>query len=220
MGKRRQQVRLVGLALALALVAAACGGGDDEGGGGDQQATPEKGGVLRAAISDFGFTNGFDRRVRRRGDRPLRGDDPNLMGVKHVAGPPATSSSRPGRGPRQDLSGRPEVHLQAEVGRQVGAAAGPRRHLRGRRLRLPADQHGPAGRPVRLLQRRRQGMDGKAKSAETKISGIETPDDQTIIFNLEKPTGDFLYRLDHAGRRADPKEVAKCFTRPATTAAT
>jgi len=63
MGKRRrQQARLVGLALALALVAAACGGGDDNGGGGGsgQQATPEKGGVLRTGISDFGFTNGFD----------------------------------------------------------------------------------------------------------------------------------------------------------------
>ena len=60
MGKRRQQVRLVGLALALALVAAACGGGDDEGGGGEQHATPKTGGVLRTAISDFGFTNGFD----------------------------------------------------------------------------------------------------------------------------------------------------------------
>ncbi|HEV3463444.1 MAG TPA: hypothetical protein VG846_05625, partial [Actinomycetota bacterium] len=52
----------MGLALALALVAAACGGGggDDEGGGGQQQATAERGGVLRTAISDFGFTNGFD----------------------------------------------------------------------------------------------------------------------------------------------------------------
>ena len=60
MGKRRQQVRLVGLALALALVAAACGGGDDEGGGGDASTTAEKGGVLRTAITDFGFTNGFD----------------------------------------------------------------------------------------------------------------------------------------------------------------
>src|SRR5919202_1987211 len=28
-----------------------------------------------------------------------------------------------------------------------------------------------------------------------KISGIETPDDQTITFKLTKPTGDFLYRL-------------------------
>jgi peptide/nickel transport system substrate-binding protein len=61
MGKRRQSLRLVGLALALALVAAACGGGDDNGGGGgDQQAAPERGGVLRTGISDFGFTNGFD----------------------------------------------------------------------------------------------------------------------------------------------------------------
>src|SRR5829696_9422319 len=60
MGKRRQRLRLVGLALALALVAAACGGGDDEGGGGGQTATPEKGGVLRTAITNFGFTNGFD----------------------------------------------------------------------------------------------------------------------------------------------------------------
>ena len=59
-----------------------------------------------------------------------------------------------------------------------------------------ADQHRPHG---------RQGQ-----VADTKISGIETPDDQTIIFNLEKPTGDFLYRA-HAGHRADPEEVAKCF---------
>jgi ABC-type glycerol-3-phosphate transport system substrate-binding protein len=47
MGKRRQYVRLVGLALALALVAAACGGGDEESsGGGGSTATPERGGVL------------------------------------------------------------------------------------------------------------------------------------------------------------------------------
>jgi ABC-type glycerol-3-phosphate transport system substrate-binding protein len=61
MGKRRQ-LRLVGLALALALVAAACGGGGDEGGDdGDQQAaTAQKGGVLRMATTDFGYTNGFD----------------------------------------------------------------------------------------------------------------------------------------------------------------
>ena len=56
-----------------------------------------------------------------------------------------------------------------------------------------------------------KGMDGKAKSAETKISGIETPDDQTIIFNLEKPTGDFLYRLNMPAAGPIPEEVAKCF---------
>ena len=61
MGKRRQSLRLVGLALALALVAAACGGGGNQSStSGGQQATPQKGGVLRTGISDFGFTNGFD----------------------------------------------------------------------------------------------------------------------------------------------------------------
>ncbi len=58
-----------------------------------------------------------------------------------------------------------------------------------------------------------KGMDGKAKSAETKISGIETPDDQTIIFNLEKPTGDFLYRLNMPAAAPIPEEVGKCFTK-------
>ena len=90
MGKRRQQVRLVGLALALALVAAACGGGDDEGGGGEQQATPEKGGVLRTAISDFGFTNGFDPTGEYVAVAiGLYGAmERTLMGTKHIAGPP------------------------------------------------------------------------------------------------------------------------------------
>jgi len=60
MGKRRQCLRLVGLALAVALVAAACGGGDGGGDGGQQAPAAQKGGVLRTATTDFGFTNGFD----------------------------------------------------------------------------------------------------------------------------------------------------------------
>jgi ABC-type glycerol-3-phosphate transport system substrate-binding protein len=60
MGKRRQQVRLVGLALALALVAAACGGNDNESSSsGGQQTTPQRGGVLRTALPDLGFFSGF-----------------------------------------------------------------------------------------------------------------------------------------------------------------
>jgi peptide/nickel transport system substrate-binding protein len=86
MGKRRQRLRLVGLALAVALLAAACGGGD-EGGGGTQQATPQRGGVLRTAQSDFGLTNGFDPT----GEYIASGIDfygamlRTLMGYKHVA---------------------------------------------------------------------------------------------------------------------------------------
>jgi hypothetical protein len=91
MGKRRQQVRLVGLALALALVAAACGGGDNESSSSSgQQATPQRGGVLRTAITDFGFTNGFDPTgeyvavaIGLYGAMTR-----TLMGTKHIAGPP------------------------------------------------------------------------------------------------------------------------------------
>ena len=90
MGKRRQRLRLVGLALALALVAAACGGGDDEGGGDQQQATAEKGGVLRTATTDFGFTNGFDPTGEYLGSAfTLYGAlVRTLVSYKHIAGPP------------------------------------------------------------------------------------------------------------------------------------
>ena len=39
-----------------------------------------------------------------------------------------------------------------------------------------------------------KGMDGKTNSPKP-VSGIETPDDSTIVFHPTKPTGDFLYRL-------------------------
>src|SRR4029077_17052280 len=45
------------------------------------------------------------------------------------------------------------------------------------------------------------------------ISGIQTPDDKTIIFQLTQPTGDFLYRLAMSAAAAMPPEVAGCFTK-------
>jgi len=55
-----------------------------------------------------------------------------------------------------------------------------------------------------------KGMDGQQKKP-TPVEGIETPDDSTIIFHLEKPTGDLLYRLAMPATAAMPKEVAGCF---------
>ena len=43
------------------------------------------------------------------------------------------------------------------------------------------------------------------------ISGISTPNDQTIIFHLTQPTGDFLARLTLPATAPIPEEVAKCF---------
>jgi peptide/nickel transport system substrate-binding protein len=58
-----------------------------------------------------------------------------------------------------------------------------------------------------------EGMTGAAKKPEP-ISGIETPDDSTIIFHLTAPTGDFLSRVSMPATAAIPPEVAGCFTTP------
>jgi peptide/nickel transport system substrate-binding protein len=56
-----------------------------------------------------------------------------------------------------------------------------------------------------------QGMQDVADGKATTISGITTPDDQTITFNLTQPTGDFLYRMSMPATAPIPEEVAKCF---------
>jgi peptide/nickel transport system substrate-binding protein len=218
MGKRRQQARLVGLALALALVAAACGGGDDEGGGGDgQSATPQKGGVLRTAVSDFGFTNGFDPTGEYLGSAiDLYGAmERTLMGYKHVAGPPGNETvpdlaSAPPEvssdGLKYTFKLKPGVKWSPPLDRDVTSKDVAYAFQRINATPLVA-QYGFWYYGVV------KGMNGKAKSADEKVSGIETPDDQTIIFNLEKPIGSFLYRLAMPAAAPIPEEVAKCFTK-------
>jgi len=216
MGKKRQQVRLVGLALALALVAAACGGGDDEGGGGgEQQTTAEKGGVLRTAISDFGFTNGFDPTGEYVAVAiGLYGAmSRTLMGTKHIADAPgnelfpdlaAAAPEISSDGLKYTFKLKPGVKWAPPLDRDVTSKDVAYAFQRMNAAPLVA-QYGF------YYFGTIKGMDGKAKSAETKISGIETPDDQTIIFNLEKPTGDFLYRLNMPAAAPIPEEVGKCF---------
>ncbi|MFN2591179.1 MAG: ABC transporter substrate-binding protein, partial [Actinomycetota bacterium] len=58
-----------------------------------------------------------------------------------------------------------------------------------------------------------EGMDGAKDNMPADISGIETPDDSTIIFHLTQPTGDFLYRLAMPATAPIPEEVAGCFDR-------
>ncbi len=218
MGKRRQQVRLVGLALALALVAAACGGGgDDEGGGGQQQATAERGGVLRTAISDFGFTNGFDptgeyvavalglyTAMNRTlmGTRLIAGAAGNELVPDLAAAEPEISSD----GLTYTFKLKPGVKWAPPLDRDVTSKDVAYAFQRINAAPLVA-QYGFYYTGVI------KGLDGKAKSAATEVSGIETPDDQTIVFNLEKPTGDFLYRLSMPAAAPIPEEVGKCFTK-------
>jgi peptide/nickel transport system substrate-binding protein len=218
MGKRRQRLRLVGLALALALVAAACGGGDDEGGGGDQQqAAAEKGGVLRTATTDFGFTNGFDPTGEYLGSAfTMYGAlVRTLVTYKHIAGPPgnelhpdlATEVPQPtDNGLTYTYKLKPNVKFAPPLDRAVTSKDIAYAFQRINAQPLAA-QYGFYYFGVI------EGMDGKAKSAATEVSGIQTPDDQTIIFKLTKPTGDFNYRLAMPATGAIPEEVAKCHTK-------
>jgi peptide/nickel transport system substrate-binding protein len=217
MGKRRQYVRLVGLALALALVAAACGGGDNESSTSGQQATPQKGGVLRVATSDFSFTNGFDPTGEYVGSAiDLYGAmERTLMGYKHVAGPPGNEvvpdlASAPPQvssdGLKYTFKLKPGVKWAPPLNRAVTSKDVAYAFQRINAASLVA-QYGLWYNGVI------KGMNGKAKTVDEKVSGIETPDDQTIIFNLEKPTGSFLYRLSMPAAAPIPQEVAKCFTK-------
>jgi peptide/nickel transport system substrate-binding protein len=43
------------------------------------------------------------------------------------------------------------------------------------------------------------------------VSGIETPDDNTLVVHLTKPTGDFNYRMAMPATAPIPKEVGDCF---------
>lgn len=52
---------------------------------------------------------------------------------------------------------------------------------------------------------------GLSAKGENEISGIEAPDDQTIVFTLTQETGDFLFRLSMPAAAPIPEEVAKCF---------
>jgi peptide/nickel transport system substrate-binding protein len=77
--------------------------------------------------------------------------------------------------------------------------------------RLANPKIGSFGYPLyyEVIEGFKEVEDGKAKS----VSGIETPDDKTIVFHLTKPAGDFLYRVAMAAAGPIPAEVADCFTK-------
>jgi peptide/nickel transport system substrate-binding protein len=214
MGKRRQRLRLVGLALAVAMVAAACGGGDGGGDGGQQAPAAQKGGVLRTATTDFGFTNGFDVTGEYLGSAfTLYGAlVRTLVTYKHVAGAAgnelqpdlATEVPQPtDNGLTYTFKLKPNVKFAPPLDRAVTSKDIAYAFQRINATALAA-QYGFYYHNII------KGMDGKAKSADTKISGIETPDDQTIVFHLDKAAGDFLYRLAMPATGAIPEEVASC----------
>jgi peptide/nickel transport system substrate-binding protein len=55
------------------------------------------------------------------------------------------------------------------------------------------------------------GWDAVANGTAKTVSGITTPDDQTIVFKLTKPVGDFNLRMSMPATAPIPQEVGSCF---------
>ncbi|HJP66226.1 MAG TPA: ABC transporter substrate-binding protein [Actinomycetota bacterium] len=208
---------LLALSSILVLVAAACGGGTQEGPRGPGGSIGD-GGVYRTAIEDFGFTGAFDPTGEYLGTAwglysqlMLR----TLVTYKHVKG---TAGDDLVPDIATDLGKVSSDGLTYTFTLKNGITYGPplSREITSkdieyafRRIETSAlvAQYGFYYDGVI------EGMDGAQDKMPADISGIDTPDDHTIVFHLEQATGDFLYRLAMPATAPIPEEVGKCFTR-------
>jgi peptide/nickel transport system substrate-binding protein len=215
--KRRRFLGAVAVASVFAIAAAACGGKSTTTSNTSSQ-TPKKGGVYRTAIEDFGFTGAFDPTGEYLGTAfglysqlLIR----NLVSYDHIEGTPgdkivpdlATDTGKVSSdGLTYTFTLKDGVKFGPPLDRAITSKDVAYAFQRINTKALVA-QYGFYYDGVI------KGMDGTAKSADQTISGIETPDDKTIIFHLVQPTGDFLYRLAMPAAAPIPPEVGKCFTK-------
>jgi peptide/nickel transport system substrate-binding protein len=216
--RSRRRLGWTGFALAMALVAAACGGGGGGGGGNRGNAAPaQRGGVFRTALDDFGLTGGFDptgeyvsiafnsfHALLRTlvGTKFTGGTEGNKLFPDLASAMPTISSD----GLTYTFKITPNIKFGPPVNRVITSKDIEYAFERINTVSLVA-QYGTYYCGVI------KGMDCKAKSPAPISGGIETPDDTTIVFHLEQPTGDFLYRLAMPATAPIPQEVAKCFTK-------
>jgi peptide/nickel transport system substrate-binding protein len=234
---RRKTIAALVLALScfLALGAAGCGGDDDDGGSaapqtgtGDGGDTGEstKGGTWKMQTDAFEWTGNFDPTGEYLGTflglyTNLLGR--TLMGYNHLPDAegnelvPDLAEAEPeisDDGLTYTFTLRDGVMFGPPVSREVTSKDV---EYAMRRIATPAlvAQYGfyYLGVIKGLQEYSDAGGLSKDPNGEKPISGIETPDDKTITFTLEKPTGDFNYRLAMPAAGPIPQEVAKCFTK-------
>src|SRR4051812_45834742 len=206
------------VAAAAALVVAGCGGGgDDEG-----SSTPSKG----STKAPTGAKRGGDLKVLYASDvdhmdprqtyyqygfviayatqRPLysfKPDDPKSPQPDLAEGPPDVSSD----GKTVTVKIKSGVKFAPPVNREVTTKDVAYAIQSGFTKNVPS---GYAGAYWGDLTGLKAFTDGKAKS----ISGIETPDDQTIVFHLDRARGAiFAGALSLPGSAPVPEEYAKKF---------
>jgi peptide/nickel transport system substrate-binding protein len=215
---------IIAFVAVLALVAVACGGDEEPSATGETPAATGQtgevptGGVLREETVDFGFTNAFDPTGEYLGtawsyygNLLMRGlvSYPWLPGDQGGNEPVADLATDTGQlsadGLTLTFTLKDGVMWQPPLDRPVTSQDVAWAFQRINTESLIA-QYGNyyCGTIV--------GMDCSGKSQEDPIEGIETPDDSTIVFQLERPTGDFLFRLAQPAAAPVPPEVAGCFS--------
>jgi peptide/nickel transport system substrate-binding protein len=215
--------------LLLAVGASACGGDGD--GGADQAATeaegggggePQRGGTFRMQTDAFEWTGNFDPTGEYLGT--ALGFYSNLlvrtlMGYRHVGGPegneliPDLAEGEPEiseDGLTYTFTLRQGVKFSPPVNRDVTSQDVLYAFKRIGTPSLVA-QYGFYYNVIEGMEEFSEA--GGLTRRGNEISGITTPDDQTITFKLTEPTGDFLYRLSMPAAGPIPEEVAKCFTK-------
>ena len=228
--KRISVLLLLLVSLLLALGAAACGGGDDgadTGAAGQEdegEGEAQRGGTFKSQIDAFVWTGNFDptgeylaqywgmyQNLLGRalmGYRHVEGDEGNEVIPDLADGEPEISED----GLTYTFKIREGVKFSPPVDRDVTSKDIEYAFKRIATSALAA-QYGfyYNGIVKGLAEYGEAGGLSKPANANKPIEGIETPDDQTIVFTLEEPTGDFLYRLAMPATAPIPEEVAKCF---------
>jgi peptide/nickel transport system substrate-binding protein len=202
-------------AIALALGAVGCGGDDGDEGATDGEV--KRGGIYRVSSTSFEFTNAFDPTGEYLGDALSLYTNMlsrTLVGYKHTPGADgneivpdlATELPEPTNGGRTyTFTLKDGVRWGPPLDREVTS-----QDVAYAFERIASE---PLGAQYGFY------YEGTIEGLEVKpgppgpISGIQTPDDKTIVFNLTKPTGDFLYRVAMPAAAPIPEEVAKCFTK-------
>lgn len=202
---------------AFALLAAACGGDGSTSDGPAARGSGERGGIYRVGYQEpFGFTDSFDVSGEYLGTAFTIYSNllvRTLVGYNHTAGPTgnelvpdlATEVPEPEDGGltytfhlKEGIKFGPPLSREitsADIVYAMERIANPK----------VAAQYAFYYTPY--IEGMQEVTDGKADT----ISGIETPDDKTIVFHLKQPVGDFLYRMSMPATGPIPKEIASCF---------
>src|SRR4051794_20557284 len=197
---KRKLIGALAMTCVLGLVAAACGGGGGGGatpsattGGGGTSASPSsavtQGGTYRTAIEDFGFTGAFDPTGEYLGsawglysDLLLR----TLMTYKHIAGTAGDALVPDIADANPDVSAD---GLTYTFHLKTGVKFGPplNRDVTSKDIEYAFERINTKSLVAQYgfyYDGVIKGMTGTENTVH-KVSGIQTPDDSTIVFQLE-----------------------------------